>query len=610
MSIKSAFPNLQPSLLLDFANVKKLDPRITFSRASTGRVYDGRSVAKAEENLLVRSEDFTVTASWANTGTTDTANTDVAPDGTTTADTLTALNDSVSGNARIEQETPVVNGLPYTFSVFVKNGTIDYVQLFYPSSRFGANAYANFDLTGSGALGTVGASATATITASTNGFFRISITATCTSSGTGSSLIQMIDSPTAARAASITRTGQTAILWGAQLEQRSAVTAYTATTTQPITNYIPALQTAAAGQARFDHNGAESLGLLIEEQRTNLLTYSEEFNDASWNKNNLTVSANIAVSPSGALTADQLVEDAADTNKHIRAINTSLTSGTAVTFSCYIKPSNCDAIAFREGLVSGDAVTYKFSTGTQTSQGTRFSGITATSVGNGWFRLSAVFTPTSNATHQFRVHLLGNNYDQSTNPSVSTYTYTGNGYSGIFIWGAQLEAGAFPTSYIPTTSASVTRSADAASMTGANFSSWYRADEGTMYAEFVRATTSTVARVLQVDDGTSSNRIYIGGGTTGTLVAVVGGTSAAGITSNTIAANQNVKVAGAYKVDNFAVSTSGAAVGTDTSGAIPVVTTARIGVNESGNPYLNGTIKKLSFYPVRCTDAQLIALTQ
>jgi uncharacterized lipoprotein NlpE involved in copper resistance len=183
--------------------------------------------------LLLQSEDFTTT--WGNTGTSDTANTEVAPNGTTTADTLTANNDLVSGNARIEQGFVSVSGTTYTASIFVKNGTINYLQLHYSSSHFGVNGYANFDLTGAGALGTVGSDAKATITALTNGFFRITITAPCTTNGNAVLYIQMISSSTAARSAAITRSGQTVILWGAQLEAGAFPTSYIPTTTTALT---------------------------------------------------------------------------------------------------------------------------------------------------------------------------------------------------------------------------------------------------------------------------------------------------------------------------------------------------------------------------------------
>ena len=601
MSIKSLYSTVQPSLLLDFANTKRLDPRITFSRASTGRFYDGVTVAKAEENLVLFSQGaFNNTTYFTKVSVTVSDNAGTAPDGTSTSSlvTLSAANAAhqvfvaTSGASR----PTTVSGQTYVISVFAKEGTHSFIQLIFGSVAFGGNAWANFNLN-TGAAGTVGADATASIVNIGGGWYRCIVVATATAAAPYSWETSFVENGTSTRNQAWAALGtETVSIWGAQLEQRSAVTAYSATTTQPITNYIPALQTAAAGQARFDHNGAESLGLLIEEQRTNSFERSEEFDNAYWTKTGLTIGANVIVAPNGTLTGDKLIEDTGNSFHRVQTIV--VTSANPHAISVYAKAAERGFMFLRDAT-NAVGVWFNLTNGTV---GTQNAGITGSIqfVGNGWYRCTALRTTLAAST----------TWAIGVANADAAGSYTGDGYSGIYIWGAQLEAGAFATSYIPTTSASVTRSADAASMTGANFSSWYRADEGTMYAEFVRATTSTVARVLQVDDGTSSNRIYIGGGTTGTLVAVVGGTSAAGITSNTIAANQNVKVAGAYKVDNFAVSTSGAAVGTDTSGAIPVVTTARIGVNESGNPYLNGTIKKLSFYPVRCTDAQLIALTQ
>jgi hypothetical protein len=88
MTISNLYPALKPSLNLDFANVKALDPRITFARASTGTYYDGQTVAKAEENLLIRSQEFDSSPTWATSSSSVTANTTTAPVGRTTRTTL------------------------------------------------------------------------------------------------------------------------------------------------------------------------------------------------------------------------------------------------------------------------------------------------------------------------------------------------------------------------------------------------------------------------------------------------------------------------------------------------------------------------------------------
>jgi cyclophilin family peptidyl-prolyl cis-trans isomerase len=609
MSIAQNFGNIKPSLNLDFANTKKLDSRITFTRASTATYYDGVTTAKAEENLLLQSQDFTTT--WANTGTTDSANTEIAPDGTTTADTLTALNDASSGSTRIEQTgVNFISGQNYVFSLFVKNGTVDYLQLFFATATHGATAYANFDLTGAGVLGTVGAAATATITASTNGFYRLTITAPCTAGGSNGVFVQMIASASDARAASITRSGQTVFLWGAQLEQRSSVTSYTATTTQPITNYIPVLLTAANNAPRFDHNPttAESLGLLIEESRTNLLTYSADFADAAWVKTRSSITSNTIVAPDGALTGDKFVEDTTATSSHFLHEAASVVSGTQYTYSFYAKAGERTSVRIEFSTINSafasSIATFDLSAGTVTNTSCDSASITA--VGNGWYRCTATETATASASSNIRLFLF---------VGVSAI-YTGDGYSGIYIWGAQLEAGAFPTSYIATGAATATRSADAASMIGPNFSSWYNQSEGTIYSDVVlRNTPATATQMLcAISNGTVNERIHTatgagGGGNINTVVSA-GGVAQAQTTIGSLATAGGYRCANAYQVNSFATVVNGSAPATDTAGTLPVVNRLFFGVNAAGDAgFLNGTIKRISYYTLRLTNAQLQALT-
>jgi len=194
---------------------------------------------------------------------------------------------------------------------------------------------------------------------------------------------------------------------------------------------------------------------------------------------------------------------------------------------------------------------------------------------------------------------------------------TGNGFSGIFFWGAQLEAGAFPTSYIPTVASQVTRAADSANMLGVNFSSWYRADEGTLYAEWQKFAPSAFQSVVMASDGTSSNVFAIGhgsifGGNNNLRFDVsAGGTSQASITTITNSpSNTFAKTAAAYAVNDFSVVSNGGSAGTDTLGVLPVVNRLIIGANAAGTgTFLNGTIRKLAYYPKRLSNTEIVALT-
>jgi len=401
-------------------------------------------------------------------------------------------------------------------------------------------------------------------------------------------------------------------IWGAQFEQRSAVTAYTPTTTQPITNYIPVLQTAAAGVARFDHNPTtgEALGLLIEEQRANLVTYSDDFADAAWTKSAASITSNTIVAPDGTLTGDALIENTA-TNEHRINQTASATLNANITASLYVKAQPTGTGRSVRLLVANNGATTNniscvftntggvFTAGAGVNSGTASGATgTVTSVGNGWYRLIVTGIPdpgVGSGTALSRINL----------HSGATVNYTGDGYSGIFIWGAQLEAGAFATSYIPTTTASVTRNADAASMTGTNFSSWFNNAEGTVYVESVPALSGTNG-FFAINDNTNNNAINAYWSTNPQFQIRTNNVSEATISKS---ASAPFKLAGAYKVNDIATTVNGDSVSTDTSATIPVVTQMRIGQTGSGVNSTNGTIRKIAYYPQRLTNAQLQALT-
>jgi hypothetical protein len=169
---------------------------------------------------------------------------------------------------------------------------------------------------------------------------------------------------------------------------------------------------------------------------------------------------------------------------------------------------------------------------------------------------------------------------------------------------------AFASSYIKTEGSAVTRAADAASMTGANFSSWYRADRGTMYAEALIPQVAQVSSLFAFSDGTANNRTQLRKNTAqGNVVVLSNGAVQVNMTAGSwTTTTESQKASVAYKVNDFAFSTGGSAIASDTSAILPIVNQAEIGFGQGSN-YANGTIKKLAFYPERLSDAQLQALT-
>lgn len=216
------------------------------------------------------------------------------------------------------------------------------------------------------------------------------------------------------------------------------------------TNSRGLIESVAADKARFDYDPITgvSKGLLIEEARTNLLTYSAQFNDASWTKNNVTITADATTAPDGALVADKLVETAANDVHDVRKVGVAASALTIYTQSIYLKSAErtkCELQMF--GNAGGSTVSVDLSAVTATTVGAyggwASASATISVVGNGWYRVTHTVTTNTGLPALTAFVCLRN--------AAGSASYTGDGTSGMFLWGAQLEAGAFATSYIPST---------------------------------------------------------------------------------------------------------------------------------------------------------------
>jgi hypothetical protein len=369
----------------------------------------------------------------------------------------------------------------------------------------------------------------------------------------------------------------------------------------------------AANSPRFDHsyNSAtgeiESLGLLVEESRTNLLLRSEEF-ETTWSATRTSVTTNAAAAPNGTTTAEKLIEDSTENNSHFVSQGVTIANATTYTFSCFVKAA--ERFRFRLSFSSaGFGSTLNISFNLQTSATTASAGATASIVAypGGWFRCIATATSTATTTSNFSMLLLSD---------AGNSSYTGDGASGLYLWGAQLEQASFPTSYIPTTASTVTRTADNASMTGSNFSSWYRQDEGTLLSIHNRGNTSQPNMcIASIDDNSATNRIELRA--TGPdennfrfeIISNSVGTFQAGIAPNN-GKNNTDKVCLSYQENNSIVSYNRNLSNLDTSVSIPNnLTLMRIGSSTFAIVY-TGTIAQLTYYPKRLPNAFLQNLTK
>ena len=345
------------------------------------------------------------------------------------------------------------------------------------------------------------------------------------------------------------------------------------------------LQPAASGEPRFDHDPitGESLGLLIEESRTNLFIYSEQFNQANWVAfgSTVKVSADTAVAPDGTTTADKITlsDDGATPNSQLYQSRTVAVGDH--TISCFVRSNTGSNQTFRLKLndTGGDYTSPDF---TATTDWQRFS-YTYSLPSGGSARSQALMAASTGET------------------------------ANLDVWGAQLEAGAFPTSYVTTTTAQVTRAADNVLMTGTNFSDWYNQVEGAMYIEaspIALAWPGGYSVMGSISDGTAGNRLQFTAKDSSHLVVFDGGVLLVNIDAGTFIVGAFSKYSTSFKENYFAVSIDGGSVATDTAGTLPTVDQFLIGGLVATPGYdLNGHIKKLAYYPKALTDAELVGIT-
>jgi hypothetical protein len=362
---------------------------------------------------------------------------------------------------------------------------------------------------------------------------------------------------------------------------------------------------------RFDYNPIFLVckGLLIEESRENIATYSAQFDQAVWNKDNSSITANATLAPSGALDGDDLIDNAV-TGVHRVRYEPIVVLGGTYTISVYVKKLSVDYFFIRENLggVSGNSF-FNISNGTI---GTVDAGRTAsiTSVGNGWYRCSIVTTATAGSKF---ISFCAATADNTPN-------YTGTGVATLSLWGAQFELGAFISSYIPTVATAVTRNADVATMTGTNFSSWYNASASSYVAEFTTPTgfaSGSVYNLVTFWNGSSANNQITSrygpglGGSPGTIDTWVRENAVTVVDSGgaTIQANTTYKHAVAVELNSGANSTNAGTIFPAAPTSMPTgVTVLTFAASAASQP--NHTLRKFFYFPQRLLNAELQAFSK
>jgi hypothetical protein len=380
----------------------------------------------------------------------------------------------------------------------------------------------------------------------------------------------------------------------------SRVTVTRALNTATRVNATGYIQTVNADLPRFDYNPSTLAcnGLLIEEARSNLLLYSAQFGMATWTKGGATINVGSVISPDGSATVDKLAETSANAPHY--ALQTVAVATGAHTASVFVKSAERTwCILEMAGTPFGCGAWFNLSTGAVGTQFGSPTSVAITAAGNGWWRITMTKTASSAVPGIIVVYT-------ATGDNIASYVGTTG--SGIYVYGAQLEAGAFATSYIPTVATSLTRNADVVSMTGTNFSSWYNATSGAILARSRQSVITGTRPSIYISDGTTNNIISLRGLAANPELYIKATTDQAQIDAGTLTANSSFGLVGAWTTDNCAAAINGGAAVTDTSATIPTVDQMLIG--SDGTNYLNGQVERISYWPQRIINAEAQAFSK
>ena len=352
------------------------------------------------------------------------------------------------------------------------------------------------------------------------------------------------------------------------------------------------IETMGVDVPRIDHTDGGCPSLLLEPASTNLITYSEDFGATDWVKTNASITTNTTTSPiTSSLTADTFKKTSA-VNTVCEVKQTPYQNTGNHTLSIYIKTIDATSVLLRLDAAGNSCnSTFTFSTKTFASSGANFVSSSYEELSNGWFKLS----------------LVGNITSIAFNSAITMYSNALG--ESMYLWGAQLEALSYATSYIPTDGTAVTRAAEVCN--GAGDASTFNSAEGVLFIEssllidddsnkYISLTDTADENKVQIDFDYSSSRIQ--------YVVISDSVVYCNIKLTYVGTNTD-KIAVKWKVNDFAIWINGVEVGTDTSGSAPIsLDTLKFSSSSGGNNF-EGNVKQLQVFKTALTDAELIALT-
>jgi len=348
---------------------------------------------------------------------------------------------------------------------------------------------------------------------------------------------------------------------------------------------------------RLDWLNSDCPSLLLEPQRTNRLGYSEQFNTSNWGKSNSTIDPDSTISPNGELSSDKLIANTVNTSHYMQATVSGLSTSSAATFSIFIKKAEISQLQLLCAQNSSPFTNWarlSFDLNTLTAFSSTVGTFGYKDYGNGWLRVFVTGTPTtSNAL--IRVSLMKN----------STGIFAGNNNDGIYLFGAQVEQGSYPTSYIKTLSGTVTRQKDIC-INGGD-SDLFNITEGTFFVD-AYAPNSTNSTIISLSNGTDAQKITLLFEAVNSRVRTY--SSGGVLYYDNLSYNQRNKILITFKLNEYKTYINGSLVSTDTIATVP---TGMFKLNFSHNNgtilHFEGKVHDTRIYDRVLTEAEAIELT-
>ncbi|VVP01397.1 hypothetical protein PS862_02866 [Pseudomonas fluorescens] len=567
------------------------------------KLIKGLLIEESRTNLQVASSQF---HTWTLFGDAKVyPSTTVSPDGTLTA---AMVENTPNSNSQISRNPILADGT-YTRTIYLKSNGVDpFTVVFEGVGGGGSGGSQTFDVLGKAFVGGLGAAISRSFTEVGNGWIRVSVVG-----------VQLSGVSTVGGKFYIGAYGNTPIqhrgyMWGAQIEAGSFETSHNPTpstfagraSAARLFDSNGVLQTAAINTARNNAYGYDSagvlrpIGLLVEGAATNLLLQSSAYVGAPWQRRgSCTVTSGVGPTAPDGSAAGQYLQGVSNSGNDLFQPNVPVGVATRCEPSIFIAKGTTTGV-----LVLGNAM----------------------GVGLGQWRvdLAKLSTSYQRITRNHPSVTIVTEFvgDGSGNSGIHLYRFSGDATLDFYAWGGQLEVGYDSTSYIPTTTAQVTRAADvtssvqvtrAADVASVNtLSPWFNASEGTLFVEWATSHDRAESGIVAITNESANNAVFtrqIGGRVARSTVTSDGQVQAVGSGLGT-APGTVTKGAFGFAANSFVWAEQGSVRWTDTSGVLPVnMTKLLLGAAFSGTTQLNGHIRSIRYYPRRLTDAELQVLT-